>query len=80
MSVWNGKETMNLPGFVRGTSGLSDVLGLEGTCCGSLGTGKKKRATNTATIRIFWGLILTESMTLKNNTCLWDLLESQKLE
>lgn len=34
---------MNLPGFVRGTSGLSDVLGLEGTCCGSLGTGKKKK-------------------------------------
>lgn len=43
MSVWNGKETMNSPGFVRGTSGLSDVLGLEGTCCGSLGTVEKKK-------------------------------------
>lgn len=38
---------MSLPGFVRGTSGLGDVLGLEGTCCGSLGTGKKKKKEKT---------------------------------
>lgn len=74
MSERKGKKVMNLPGLVRGTSGLGDVLGLEGIYCGPLGTKK------IANIRNFWELIVTERITLKKNTCLWDPLESQKLE